>query len=147
MLSEKLEMYLKTILILEREYNPVRVSLIAKARGVSAASATEAIQTLREKDLILHRAYRGVRLSAKGRRIARRIEARHEVLLRSLTKILGMDKRKATRDACEIEHVASPETMERLAALLEFIDRRGERLSELIADFHEDYTMRTKEDS
>ncbi len=45
-LSETLEMYLKTILILEREYNPVRVNQIAKVRGVSAASVTEAIQTL-----------------------------------------------------------------------------------------------------
>ena len=33
-LSDKLEMYLKTILTLERDYKPVRINHIAKARGV-----------------------------------------------------------------------------------------------------------------
>ena len=56
-LSETLEMYLKTILALEREFNPVRVSQIAKARGVSPASGTEAIQTLQEKGLRRLKAY------------------------------------------------------------------------------------------
>ena len=125
-LSETLEMYLKTILILEGEYNPVRMNQIAKARGVSAASVTEAVQTLQEKGLILHKAYKGVRLSAEGRRLAETIKGRYDVLYRFLTDVLGLEEIAADRDACEIEHVVSAETLERLAAFLERLQLDGD---------------------
>jgi DtxR family Mn-dependent transcriptional regulator len=120
-LSETLEMYLKTILQLEREYNPVRVGHIAKARGISAASVSEAVTTLREKRLILHRPHGDVRLSAQGRRIAAEIERRHDVLFGFLHRILGVEERTAARDACDIEHVASRETMDRLEVMFEYL--------------------------
>ncbi|UCH84066.1 MAG: metal-dependent transcriptional regulator [Candidatus Latescibacterota bacterium] len=141
-LSDKLEMYLKTILLLEREYKPVRVSHIAKMRGVSAASVTEAIHTLQDRGLILHRAYGGVRLSAKGRRKARQIEGYHDVLRHFLTDILGVGEPLATGDACEIEHVASAETMERLTAMLEYLDQSDVDVSRLIAGFQKFYSRR-----
>lgn len=121
-LSETLEMYLKTILILEEEFNPVRVNQIAKARGVSAASVTEAVQTLQEKGLILHKAYRGVRLSAEGRRLAEAIKRRYDILFRFFTDVLGLDDLTADRDACEMEHVVSPETLERFTAFLDHVE-------------------------
>jgi DtxR family Mn-dependent transcriptional regulator len=121
-LSETLEMYLKTILILEEEFNPVRVNQIARARGVSAASVTEAVQNLQDKGLILHKAYRGVRLSAEGRRLAEAIKRRYDILFRFFTDVLGLDEVAADRDACEIEHVVSPETLERFTAFLDHVE-------------------------
>ncbi len=145
-LSDKLEMYLKTILILEREYSPVRVGQIAKERGVSAASVTEAISTLQERGLILHKAYRGVRLSAEGRRVAERIEQRYNVLQHFLTEILGVEETTGCRDACEIEHVASPETMDRLSAFLDYVERCTMNVSEVISHFKDYYELRSKGD-
>jgi DtxR family Mn-dependent transcriptional regulator len=146
-LSDALEMYLKTILILEREYNPVRVNQIAKVRGVSAASVTEAIHTLQNKGLILHRAYRGVRLSAEGRRVASQIEGWYEVLHHFLTEVLGVPGPLAQRDACEIEHVASAETVERLNAFLEYVHRCKMNVSEMISHFQDYYALREKGDT
>lgn len=136
-LSETLEMYLKTILVLEREYNPVRVNQIARARGVSAASVTEAIRSLQDKGLILHKAYKSVRLSAEGRRTAQTIEHRYTVLHRFLVDVLGLSEAVAESDACEFEHVASTETIDRLAA---FLKRAGENksLSDVVSRFRED---------
>jgi DtxR family Mn-dependent transcriptional regulator len=143
-LSDRLEMYLKTILVLEREYNPVRVNQIAKERGVSAASVTEAIHTLQDKGLILHQAHRGVRLSAEGRRVAQQIEARFEVLRYFLVEVLGVKQIMADRDACEIEHVASAETMDRLIAFVEYVHRCKLNVSEVISHFHDYYALREK---
>ena len=145
-LSETLEMYLKTILILEREYNPVRVNQIAKVRGISAASVTEAIQTLQEKGLILRRAYHGVRLSAEGRRVAGRVEDRYEVVRYFLTEVLGVGEAVARRDACEIEHVATTETIDRLKAFLEYVHRCKLNVGEVVSHFQEYYEMRAKGD-
>lgn len=145
-LSEKLEMYLKTILQLEREYSPVRVGQIAKERGVSAASVTEAIATLQERGLILHKAYQGVRLSAEGRRVAERIENRFNVLQHFLTGVLGVDPVVGSRDACEIEHVASAETMERLEAFLQYMDQCRMNVSEIISHFKDYYALRSRGD-
>jgi len=138
-LSETLEMYLKTILILEGEYNPVRMNQIAKARGVSAASVTEAVQTLQDKGLILHKAYKGVRLSAEGRRLAETIKGRYDVLYRFLTDVLGLEQFVADRDACEIEHVVSAETLERLAAFLEQMHQGGDATRTEIGRFQDEF--------
>ncbi len=143
-LSDTLEMYLKTILILEREYNPVRPSQIANVRGVTAASVTEAIHTLQDRGLILRHAHRGVRLSAEGRRMAQRIEGRYEVLRYFLTEVLGVAETLARRDACEIEHVASRETMDRLTAFVEYVHRCKMNVPEVISHFHDYYEKRAK---
>ena len=143
-LSETHEMYLKTILVLEREYNPVRVNQIAKIRGVSAASVTEAIQNLQDKGLILHKAYGGVRLSAEGRRVAARVEQRYTVLRHFLTDVLGVDETVGDRDACEIEHVASAETMDRLTAFLEYVDQCKMNVSGVISHFKDYYALWSK---
>ena len=146
-LSDKLEMYLKQILILERTYSPVRVSHIAAERGVSAASVTEAIRTLQERGLILHKAYGDVRLSAEGRRTAERIENRYDVLRHFLTDVLGVDEAVGQRDACEIEHVASPETMARLESFLQYVDHCRLNVSEIISHFKDYYALRAQGDA
>lgn len=140
-LSETQEMYLKTILHLEERFKPVRMTHIAEERGVKAASATEAIQTLLAKGLVLHQPYGEVRLSAEGRRVADRIENRYVVLQDFLTGILGLDHGLAERDACEIEHVASPETMKRLTAFLQYVNRCKLNVSEVITHFHAYYDL------
>jgi DtxR family Mn-dependent transcriptional regulator len=138
-------MYVKTILVLEREYEPVRVSQIAKARGVSAASVTEAIRTLQEKGLIDHKAYGGVRLTAQGRRMARTIAERFDVLYRFLNGVVGLSEAASDREACELEHAVSPESVERLGAFLEFAGKEDGGLSVAISQFHDYYARRQKE--
>lgn len=141
-LSETLEMYLKTILILEREFNPVRPGQIAKVREVSAASVTEAIRSLQDKGLVLRQTDRGIKLSAGGRRVAQQVEGRFEVLRYFLTEILGVGESLAGTDACEIEHVASPETMDRLTAFVEYVHRCKLNVAEVISHFQDYYDGR-----
>ena len=146
-LSDKLEMYMKTILQLERQYSPVRVNHIAKERGVSAASVTEALGNLQQRGLILHKSYQGVRLSAEGRRVAERIENRFLVLQHFLTEVLGVDPVTGARDACEIEHIASGETIDRLDAFLQYVGGCRLNVSEIISHFKDYYAMKSRGDA
>jgi DtxR family Mn-dependent transcriptional regulator len=123
-LSPNMEMYLKTILHLEREGNAVRVGAITRALGITMPSVSQALRSLRKSGLVLHESYGTVRLSAKGRRAAEAIDERYEALQRFLTDVLGADERLANKEACDIEHVLSKDTLERLKAFLDLYDAR-----------------------
>jgi Mn-dependent DtxR family transcriptional regulator len=117
---------------------------LRQARDVLEDHSHSGTGALRDKGFILHRAYRGVRLSAEGRRVARQVEGRYEVLRRFLTEVLGVPELLAQRDACEIEHVASTETMERLTAFPEYIEKCKMNVSEMISHFQDYYALREK---
>jgi DtxR family Mn-dependent transcriptional regulator len=136
-LSPNMEMYLKTILRLGKNDQPVRVKAIAEALGVKMPSVSGALRQLKAKGLVLHPAYGAVRLSARGKRAAGSVNQRYEVLRRFFIDVLNLDNRHADRDACEIEHVVSPETMRRLAAFLDYMTRCRLDVEQVIDHFHE----------
>jgi DtxR family Mn-dependent transcriptional regulator len=136
-------MYLKSILLLDPDVRPVRVKDVADAMGVTMASATEAIGTLRKKGLVLHDSYGDVRFAARGRKAAGRVLHRFEVLRRFLTQVLGIADPVARRDACEIEHVVSAETMERLTAFLDYVATCRHDVPAVIAHFQRYFELRS----
>jgi len=136
-LSPNMEMYLKTILRLGRTDEPVRVKAIADSLGVKMPSVSGALRQLKAKGLVLHSAYGAVRLSARGRRAAGSVNQRYEVLRRFFTDVLNLDARAADRDACEMEHVVSPDTMRRLAAFLDYMTRCRLDVDKVVSHFHE----------
>jgi len=141
-LSPKLEMYLKSILLLRPDIRPVRVKEVADAMSVTMASATEAITTLRTKGLVAHDSYRDVRFTPRGRKVAEQVLRRFDVLHRFMTEVLGIDDAIARRDACEIEHVASAETMERLTAFLDYSARCRHDVSGVLKHFQNYFELR-----
>jgi DtxR family Mn-dependent transcriptional regulator len=134
-----MEMYLKTIYRLQPDNGgePVRVKEIAQALGVTMPSVSGALRNLRDRGLVLHPSYGAVRLSAGGRRTAAAVSKRFEILQEFLTNVLGVDALSAARDACEIEHVVSEDTLWRLMAFLDFTTRCRMDVTEMIAHFHE----------
>lgn len=141
-LSPKLEMYLKSILLLDPDVRAVRVKDVADAMGVTMASATEAIATLKKKGLVLHDSYGDVRFAARGRKAAGQVLHRFEVLRRFLTQVLGIADPVARRDACEIEHVVSGETMERLTAFLDYVAKCRYDVPAVIEHFQHYFELR-----
>lgn len=141
-LSPKLEMYLKSILLLRPDVRPVRVKDVADAMGVTMASATEAIGTLRKKGLVVHDSYSDVRFTARGQRSAEGVLRRFEILNRFLTEILGIDEKAARRDACEIEHVVGRETLERLTAFLDYVAHCKHDAPTVISHFQHYFQLR-----
>lgn len=113
------ERYLETIYTLGEQSGEARVKDIASALGVSKPSVSEMVDRLVENSLVTHDKYQHIKLTAKGRRIAKGLDRKHEVIKQFFINVLGVDDELADRDACEIEHVISDKTLDKLVAYLE----------------------------
>lgn len=116
--SESMEMYLKTILELECNDEPVAISQIAERLGVSAVSANEMIKRLVDREMLVHMPYKGVRLTDLGRRRGLSVQRRHRLWERFLVDCLSVPWERAHDLACRLEHATADEVTEALAAFL-----------------------------
>ena len=121
-LTPALEDYLETIYRLVAKAGFARVRDIAKARDVSPASVTPAMKRLDQLGLIDYQQREYVGLTKDGEIAGRRIYARHQILTRFFSKFLGLPDDLAERDACSTEHNLSPETVDRLVRLFEYME-------------------------
>lgn len=106
--------YLKHIYELERESSPVKPSHLAEAMQVSPAAVTEMLKRLSGQQLVQYRPYRGVSLTAHGRRQALLVVRRHRIWETFLFRKLGVPFGRLHHYACRLEHG----TDEHLAAAL-----------------------------
>jgi len=118
-LTASAEDYLETILELTEAGTAARVTDIAQKMGIAKPSVTEAVATLKERGLVSQERYGQISLTAQGLLEAKRVRRRHLVLRTFLRDVLGVDEAQAEADACQIEHVVSAETMEKMVAFLE----------------------------
>jgi len=86
--------------------------------AVTPASANEMIKRLGESGFINHQLYKGVTLTASGRRLANSVIRRQRLWECFLVERLNLDWAKAYDMACELEHATAPEVTEALAAFL-----------------------------
>jgi DtxR family Mn-dependent transcriptional regulator len=97
----------------------VRVKDIAASLGVSKPSVSEMVDRLVENQLVTHDKYQHIKLTAKGRRIAKGLDRKHDTIKHFFIDVLGVDEKVADKDACEIEHVISDQTLDKLVEYLE----------------------------
>lgn len=113
--KKSVEDYLKTIYTLSKR-KAVHGSDIAGELGVSRPTVSVALKALAEEGYVFTDDAYEVHMTEKGRRIARDTYERHNTFCRLLTG-LGVDEKTAAADACEMEHVVSPESYEALKRL------------------------------
>lgn len=116
--SRSAEDYLKAIYELEMPDAPAQTSAIAGALDVAPPSVTSMVKKLSESGLLEHAPYRGVQLTAAGRRAALRMVRRHRILESYLTSKLGYDWDSVHEEAERLEHAVSDELIERMAVAL-----------------------------
>ncbi|MCD6153740.1 MAG: metal-dependent transcriptional regulator [Syntrophobacterales bacterium] len=121
-LSSTMEDYLETVLTVEKSKKFVRVKDIALKMNVKLPTVTSMLNNLAEKGLVNHEKYEYVELTKKGKRIARDVYRRHVIFRDFLTGILNIDAKTAEEDACRMEHVVSPVTLERFVKFMEFVE-------------------------
>ena len=119
------EDYLEAIDTVVERKGYARVKDVSDILGVALSSVTEMFQKLSEAGYINYEKYSGVTLTEQGRRIAKMTKEKHEIL-REFLSILGIDDTIADSDACRIEHVVDPETLDRLTKFVEFVNQREE---------------------
>lgn len=116
--SRAVEDYLKAIHHLQKEGAPVSTSALAQQLDRSPASVTNMVKSLAERGLVKHEPYYGVQLSEEGEREALRIIRRHRVIEAYLIERLGYSWDRVHAEAERLEHAASDELVERMAAAL-----------------------------
>jgi len=108
-LLESGEMYLETILVLQKEKANVRSIDISNEMHFSKPSVSRAVKTLKTNGYINVDENGYITFTDKGKAIAEDIYDRHQVLTSCLVS-LGVPQDLAAKDACKIEHDLSPET-------------------------------------
>jgi Mn-dependent DtxR family transcriptional regulator len=108
-LLESGEMYLETILVLQKEKANVRSIDISNEMHFSKPSVSRAVKTLKTNGYINVDDNGYITFTDKGKAIAEDIYDRHQVLTSCLI-LLGVPEDLAAKDACKIEHDLSPET-------------------------------------
>lgn len=117
-LTLQAEDYLKAIYELEREGAAAGTNDIAGRLGIAAASVSGMVQRLARLGLVRAERYRGAKLSAAGRAAALQLIRRHRVLESYLVTRLGFGWEDVHEEAERLEHGASDELIDRMAAAI-----------------------------
>jgi DtxR family Mn-dependent transcriptional regulator len=118
MITVSKEDYLKAILEAESEGENVISATLANWLGVSAPAVTMALRRLKKDGLVRVQPDGRVRLTAAGRRIARRTITRHHLIERMLAEVFGMEWYKVHEEAERLEHAVSADFEAKLVARL-----------------------------
>ena len=110
-LQESGEMYLETILLLEKKLGAVRAIDICEYMGYSKPSISRAVGLLKAGGYVTADREGHLSLTESGRSVAQKIYERHTILTRFLTT-LGVDEETASEDACKLEHAISDTSFE-----------------------------------
>jgi DtxR family Mn-dependent transcriptional regulator len=117
-LTRSVEDYLKSIFHLTSQGGFATTSDIAAMLLVAPPSVSGMMKRLSETGLIEHVPYRGVQLTAQGRRAALQMIRRHRILEVYLTQQLGYVWGDVQVDAERLEHAVSEKLIERMAGAL-----------------------------
>lgn len=127
--SQSAEDYLERIHELIEEKGYARAVDIASSLRVRQASVTVMVQKLAEAGYLEYEKYRGLKLTKKGRDVARKIQSRHTTLSRFFS-LFGLKAETQRQDIEGIEHHLSQATVEVLADLAQFFEKHPETLRE-----------------
>lgn len=117
-LTGPVEDYLKAIYALGRGIDAVATNDIAQRLVVAPASVSGMVRRLAEQGLLSYERYRGVKLTETGRRAALRTLRRHRVIESYLSKALEYPWDRVHEEAERLEHAASDELVDRMAAAI-----------------------------
>lgn len=139
MLSQVEENYLKAIFKLsEQDGKPVNTNAIAAALQTAAASVTDMLKRLAEKNLIAYEKYRGVLLTAEGKQTATALIRKHRLWEVFLVEKLSFAWHEVHELAEQLEHVQGEALVERLDQFLGFprFDPHGDPIPDAQGRWH-----------
>lgn len=114
-ITEAVENYLETILILSKKQPDVHAIDICSYLGYSRPTVSIVLKKMKEDNLVIVDSDNHITLTEKGRDVAENIYDRHNILSEFFI-FLGVSHDNAVEDACKIEHDLSDETYSLLKA-------------------------------
>jgi len=130
MATRTVEDYLKTLLTAQQRADGAQVLMgaLAAAMKVAPGTATAMVKTLAEAGLVDYEPRGGVKLSAKGEKLALHVLRRHRLVELFLVEVLGLDWSEVDEEAEELEHAISDKVLDRIDQLLKHpeVDPHGD---------------------
>lgn len=118
-ISEALEDYLEAIYLFSRKKSSVRITDIAIHLGISKPSVNRAVNTLKKQGYVSHEPYGDVILTEKGRALGYDLYDRHRMIKKFLINVLHLSIDEAEKEACQIEHNISQNTVDKMVSFME----------------------------
>ncbi len=108
--------YLESLLMLSKEGAIVHRIDVAKRMNVSGAAVNKAMKLLCEKGYVYEDG-KHLYLTDKGKAYAEKVYEKHCIIRNFLQKI-GVSAERAEADACNMEHLVSDETFEKMKGFI-----------------------------
>jgi len=118
--SSSKENYIKAVFHLQQEQENVSTNALADALQTKPASVTDMLKKLKAQKLLQYEKYRGVKLTAEGKKIAVQIIRKHRLWEFFLVEKLRFGWEEVHEIAEELEHISSKKLIDRLDAFLDF---------------------------
>jgi Mn-dependent DtxR family transcriptional regulator len=125
--SESTEDHLERIQELVNQKGYARVADIAASLSLSRSAVSNMVRRLARRGFVNYERYRGFTLTPAGRRVARHIKARHDILT-EMFEILGLDAATVDQEVEDIEHHLRPQTLAVFSKLVRFWREHPEHL-------------------
>ena len=130
MATPTMEDYLECIYKLIEQKGYARASDIAEVLQVHPSSATKMIQKLDKDQYLIYEKYRGLILTANGRKMGKRLLMRHQ-LLEELLHMIGVREENIYKDVEGIEHHLSWDSITCIESVVEYFRREPQRMIDL----------------
>ena len=116
------EDYLEAIVMLGGTSTlPVRSVDIAAKLGVSKASVSKAVASLKASGMLNQPFYGDITLTEEGYEYGQAVLEGHTMLTKFLVEAIGLDQEDAEEEACQMEHAISDESFEKWLAYFKSI--------------------------
>lgn len=116
--SSKSEEYLEAIYRLEEKTGSARTMELARQLKVAPGSVTNTVKSLERRGLIVHKPYKGVKLTEEGRKLALGVLRKHRLSERLLMDVLHLDWSQVHDAACKLEHAITKEIVKSIEKAL-----------------------------
>lgn len=126
--TPSMEDYLEKIYLMIEEKGYARATDIASTLNVLPSSVTKMMQKLDSQGLGIYEKYRGFVLTSKGKKIAKNIADKHE-LLENFFRIIEVPPENIYEEVEGIEHHIGKETAFCIASLVQFFEEHPDVLT------------------
>ena len=115
MISKALEEYLKTMYVLKKQNENIRVTDIANKMNCSKASVNKAIYNLKDEGMLNYESYGTIELTTEGENLAKKILEAYDIVYLFLKDVLNLEKDEADEEAERIKSAINDNTINKLA--------------------------------
>ena len=115
MISKALEEYLKTMYILKKQNDNIRVTDIANKMNCTKPSVNKAINNLKNDGLVNYESYGKIELTEEGEELAKKILEAYDIVYLFLKDVLNLNDLEAKKEAENIKSAISDNTINQLA--------------------------------